>query len=226
MIDWHSRFDGREWRVTSSGIESRGPDGDVEIHRTRGEPRTMRAYLAYWRSELLAASRGEGVPLSILLMTVATENGPAKVAGYRLVYPDVRREPGYVSDEETPHRISVGPCHILISSARTAMGDPSIDRQWLLSAGNNIRAAARFIRNQSQLTGHDPILVAAAYNAGSLYRAVPGESKWGNRWHLRTYGAHLDRAAAWYGDAVRVFAEIQELAALDQVGMGRMAIAS
>lgn len=206
MTSWHSAFSGgREWRVTPEGIQSRGPGG-LELHRTRGKPLTMRLYLAIWQEELVAAAEAEDVPLELLMMVLATENGPAQVDGQRLEYIPVRREPGYTSDEETPHRISVGPTHVLISSARAVMGDPSIDRAWLSDVGNNLRAAARFIRGQRGLTGYDPILVAAAYNAGGVYEAGPG-SRFTNRWRLRSYGSHLDRAAAWYGDARRVVAQ-------------------
>lgn len=221
MTGWHDRG-GRAWRVTPEGIQSRGPAGDVELHRTAGAPRSIRLYLALWGDELVAAATAEGVPLALLLQTVATENGPANVQDSRLEYIQVRREPGYVDDAQTPHRISVGPCHVLISSARTAMGDPGIDRGWLLTPGNNIRAAARFIARQRGTTGFDPILVAAAYNAGGLYPAPPG-SRWHNRWHLRSYGSHLDRAAAWYGDSCRVLLEHRALVELDARGLGRVA---
>lgn len=221
MRSWHSKFGGREWRVAPDGIHSRG-DGGLELHRTRGAPRTMRLYLALWGEELMAAARAEEVPLALLLMTLATENGPAQVDDNRLTYIPWRKEPGYVSDQETPHRISIGPTHVLISTARTAMGDPSIGRAWLQDVGNNLRACARCIRDKRGVTRFDPILVAAAYNAGGLYEALPGRSTWGNRWHLRTYGAHLDRAAAWYGDAARVLGSADELAGLDARGLGRV----
>jgi hypothetical protein len=146
-----------------------------------------------------------GVPVAILLMTLATENGAARIgaSGY-LDYPQYRKEPGYISDDQTPHRISFGPCHILLSSARTAMGMPTLNRVWLSSPKNNILAAASFIANQKLITGYDPIRTSAAYNSGGIKVAVPGTSKYGNRWHLKSYGNHLDRAAAWFSDACRV----------------------
>lgn len=226
LAEWHSMHGGREWRVTPDGILSRGPGGDVERHRTRGAPTTMRLYLAGWRDELVGAALAEKVPLALLMMTVATENGPARIDGTEVQYIQVRREPGYVSDQETPHKISVGPCHVLISSARAALGEPGIHRGWLLDPANNIRAAARFMANQRGRTGFDPILVAAAYNAGGLYEAVPGRSRWGNRWHLQTYGSHLDRAAAWYGDACAVILEDRNLWSIDLGGLGRVGVAA
>jgi hypothetical protein len=209
MTSWHNLHGGIRWRITPAGVEIEG----VGLARTKGEPRTMRMYWGYWATHFLAASDRTGVPIALIMMTVATENG-----GYRPDTDgvphviDVRREPGYVDDTKTPHRISVGPCHVLISTARGAMGDPSIDRAWCLDRGNNIMAAARYIANQRERTGYDPILVAAAYNAGSVREAKPG-TRFGSRWHIAAYGNHLDRAAAWYGDACAVIAEAEALVA-------------
>lgn len=222
MHDWHSAHGGREWRVTPEGIECRDPDGITYVPRTRGEPWSVRRYLAYWREPLRTVAEEERVPISLLLMVIATENGPARVEGTQVRYKQIRAEPGYVSDEDTPHRISVGPCHLLISTARDVMDDPEIDRSWLSDVGHNLRACGRYIRWQRRMTGLDPIKVAAAYNAGGLYRALPGESSLGNAWHLRTYGEHLDRAAAWYGDAAAVLQEWNEVAELEDRGLGRV----
>lgn len=218
LTEWHGRFGGREWRVTPAGVQSRDPGGNGTLHRTGGVPLTMRLYLASWRDQLLSAASSEGVPLPLLLMVVATENGRCLVTDNKPYVIPVRREPGYVDDVQTPHRISVGPCHLLISTAQGCMGDPSVNRAWLLDVANNLRAAARYIAQQVRVTGFDPVLVAAAYNAGGVYRAVPGESRYGNPWHIRSYGSHLDRAAAWYGDALAALHETLQLAALMDQG--------
>ena len=62
---------------------------------------------------------------------------------------------------------------------------------------------AAYIAFQSEVpfatpTGGDPILVAAAYNAGSL---KPSGT---NNWGLVSHGDHLDRASKWFGDACAV----------------------
>jgi hypothetical protein len=73
-----------------------------------------------------ASSVKYGVPVELLMACTLTE-GAAK-------NPEtcVREEPGYLSDEKTPARISAGMCQLLISRARSIMKDPNIDRAWLL----------------------------------------------------------------------------------------------
>lgn len=221
MNAFHALFGGQAWRVTPAGVETRRPDGSAFLHRSKGEPRTMRLYWAYWQTWILAAAQETGVPVAVLLMTIGCENGMAMVDENRIQVLPPRREPKYKSDEATPHQISVGPCHILISTARSVMGTQAINRAWLLDVGNNIRAAARYIASQKAKTGYDPIKVAAAYNAGGLYDATAGA--YANPWHLRVTGNHLDRAAAWYGDACAVISEAHLLAQADQAGLGRAA---
>lgn len=203
-MSWTSRFNGREWQVTSGRLISRDPEHHVRTeHRTLGEPLTMRRYLVAWGEEIRAASKATGVPRALLMATIATENGPARAGetkGLRIMPPKFRREPGYESDEATPHRLSVGPCHLLLSTA-------GMTRAELSDLGANIMAAARYIARGEARTGWDPILVAARYNSGGLYDASSVASRFHNRWHLRSWGAHLDRFADWYGDALFVLGE-------------------
>jgi peptidoglycan L-alanyl-D-glutamate endopeptidase CwlK len=67
----------------------------------------------------------------------------------------------------------------------------------------NIEIGAATIKQRLAEAGDDPILVAAAYNAGGLYKSAQ------NPWHLRSAGNHLDRAGRWYGDACAVLKEVQ-----------------
>ena len=208
MSAWQSRYGGIEWRTTPDGVETR-TDGVLRSRPAGSAPVTIRRYWFAFRDELRAAAAATGVPLELLLMTIATESG-ARWDPVRLdwTYPAVRLEPGYVSDESTPHRISVGPCHLLLSTARTVLGRPRLTRAELQDRAVNLLAAARYIRDQRHLTGYDPILVAAAYNSGGIHdasRTTRPEFK--NRWHLRSWGSHLERAAAWYGDACAVLRE-------------------
>lgn len=201
---WNQRFGGIRWRVTPNGIEtdSEGP------MRTAGEPTTVRLLLEQWGRMLKAIARVTRVPLPILIMTVLTEGAlkwnPAK---NELEYPLYRKEPGYVDDKTTPHRISIGPMHILLSNYRQILGTPKASSKDAANLLDNLFAGALFIAEREGIHRFDPILVAASYNAGGLYDASDPKSKYHNRWHLRTYGNHLDRAARWYGDAVFVLAE-------------------
>jgi hypothetical protein len=106
-----------------------------------------------------------------------------------------RKEPGYVSDAKTPHRISIGFCQLLISTARAAINDPQIGRDWLLDPANSLRACAAYMKTQAKSTGFDPVYAACAYNAGGLY-ANP------NRWGLRQFplgtSKHADRFVAYF----------------------------
>ncbi len=212
---WRQYFGGIRWRLTPQGVDIEGSG----IARTKGEPTTMRRYWSSWADEFMAACQATGVPIALLLMMVANENGAAQLGpdGSLDVLP-VRREPGYVDDVTTPTRISVGPCHLLISTARAVMGDPAINRAWLQDIGHNILACAKYVAGAKAQTGFDPILAAAVYNAGSIREALPGESPYGSRWHIAAYvpplgqGApHLDRSAAWYGDACAVVQEASYL---------------
>src|SRR5579864_4640966 len=118
----------------------------------------------------------------------------------------VREEPGYVSDEKTPARISAGLCQLLISTARSIMKDPNIDRAWLFNPANSIDACAAYIKSNHdrQSTDWDPIYAACAYNAGGLYENK-GEA---NRWKLRQYplgtSKHADRFAAYFAAACQL----------------------
>lgn len=207
-MHWQAEFGGREWRIAPNGVYSRDSSTRSSVgayHCTLGEPRTINRYLDAWSHHIVVAGRNTDVPMALILMTLCTENGAAHYDGSdKIKVPVFREEPGYLSDDETPHRISFGPCHILLSSARTAMGQPDLDRTWLMDVGNNIAAAARFIANQRSITKMDPVRVAAAYNSGGIKQALPGSSRYGNRWHLKSYGNHIDRAVNWYGDACRV----------------------
>lgn len=201
-MTWHSKFGGREWATDRLTIPprllSRDSDGVRHVHRTLGEPTTIRRYLKAWGPEIRAASKATGVPVPIILATIATENGPAKSGPTKgLLVRPIRKEPGYVSDRETPHRISVGPCHLLLSTAK-------LTRAELSDLGTNLLAAAKYIASQKKRTGLQPIFVAAAYNSGGIYDASNPASRFHNRWHLRSYGDHLDRWADWMGDALTV----------------------
>jgi hypothetical protein len=192
---------GVRWRLGPGGVivgDEAGP------RRTPGAPATIRRIWATFRGPIEKCAAAYGVPAELILATIATESGGNPNA--------VREEPGYVSDEATPHRVSPGLMQTLISTARETLRDPHLGRAALLDPEVSLRAGTSYIRAQARLTNLDPPLVACAYNAGGLY-AQAGAA---NPWKLRQFpigtGRHADRFVAWFGDAVAVLKESSPLA--------------
>ncbi len=184
---------GQTWRLAPGGVIV---GDDAKPRRTGGEPQTLMRIWAEFRAPIEKCAAAYGVPLELILATIATESGGRANA--------VREEPGFTSDEATPHRVSPGLMQTLISTARATLNDPSIDRAKLLDPETSIRAGTAYIRQQARITNFDPPLVACAYNAGSCYPQDGAE----NPWKLRQYpigtGKHADRFIAWFGDALEV----------------------
>jgi soluble lytic murein transglycosylase-like protein len=138
-----------------------------------------------------------GVPVELIIATIGTESRGDPAA--------IREEPGYVSDEKTPNQVSPGLMQTLISTARTVLGDNTINRRWLQEPGNSIRAGTAYIAQQWNVTNFDPPKVACAYNAGSI-RYNPSES---NRWKMRQYplnsSEHADRFVKWFNECFLMF---------------------
>ena len=181
------------WRLCTKGLEVGGL-----IERTRSQPATVRLVWKDFREAINHAALEFEVPVELIIATICTETRGDPAA--------VRTEPGYVSDRETPHRVSPGLMQTLISTARSALGDKAIDRAWLLRPENSIRAGTAYIANQARKTRLDPPVVAAAYNSGSVYH----QKGRGNRWKMRQYpigtGEHVDRFVRWFNDCFTMFA--------------------
>ncbi|MGZ8649342.1 MAG: transglycosylase SLT domain-containing protein [Solirubrobacteraceae bacterium] len=190
LQELHRAFEGGvRWRLTAGGVEVEGSG----VERTKGAPITVKRIWDTWSREINATARARRVPCALIIATIATESGGKADA--------VRLEPGYTSDEATPHKVSPGLMQTLISTARDAM-KLSFDRAWLLEPANSIEAGTAYIAQQGRLTELDPALVAAAYNAGGLHQQTSTQ----NRWRLRQYpigtGKHCDRFVAFFNDAV------------------------
>jgi hypothetical protein len=190
---WHSFEDSVRWRLVRAGVEIEGSG----VERTTGTPRTVTAVWDVFGRDINRTAKACRVPAELIAATICTESGGRADA--------VRLEPGYTSDEATPHRVSVGLTQTLISTAQEAMA-MSFGRDWLLVPANAITAGTSYIAGQARLTSLDPPLVAAAYNAGRL-RHQDGAD---NRWKLRQYpigtGKHVDRFVRFFNDAVHVLA--------------------
>ena len=202
MTNFHRRFAGSvRWRVTKDGIEVEG-SGLIPVSAARAQ--RCGEFLGCWRSEFAAAATTWNVPVELLLATALTESA--------LVNPlkSVRIEPGWMSDESTPHRVSIGLCQMLISTARSTMNNPAIDRAWLFVPANAINSCAAYIRSQFDVTQFDPILVCCAYNAGGIYEQRGAE----NRWRLRQFpigtGKHADRFAEHFNAAMALMKSLED----------------
>ncbi|MCC6612866.1 MAG: transglycosylase SLT domain-containing protein [Anaerolineae bacterium] len=195
LTDYHHVFDDSiRWRLTREGVEIENSG----IERTKGAPATVTRVWQNFGAYINDVARTYRVPCVLIVATVCTETAGNPDA--------VREEPGYTSDSATPHRISAGLMQTLISTAREAMGDSSIDRNYLLKPAGSLTAGTAYISQQARTTQLDPPLVAAAYNAGRI--AYQNGSA--NRWKLRQYrigtGEHCDRFVRFFNDAVFVLA--------------------
>jgi hypothetical protein len=188
----HGFGDSIRWQVQPRGvaIENSG------IERTAGEPKTVRRVWDQFGPAIETWSARFDVPAELIVATICTESG-----GNPQV---VREEPGYRSDATTPARVSPGLMQTLISTARNALQDPAVDREWLLEPGNSIMAGTAYIASQMPRTNLDPPKVACAYNAGGVYANHSPD----NRWRMRQYpigtGHHADRFVRWFNDCCHV----------------------
>lgn len=155
----HQRFSGGvQWSLMPQGIDIDGqpPAG------TEGEPETVGRIWDNYGDFIRRWSAAFKVPSELIVATICTESGGDPAAR--------RNEPGFTSDAETPHRVSIGLMQTLISTARSALNLDHVDGAWLLDPDNSIRAGTAYIASQSKQTLYDPPVVACAYNAGSIYR--------------------------------------------------------
>jgi hypothetical protein len=185
---FHGFVNSVQWKLSHEGVEIEGEG----IERTPGEPITTRKVWDRYKEAINKWSYHYKVPAELIIATICTES--------RGKSSTVRKEPGYISDEQTPHRISPGLMQTLISTAQGTLDNPDINRSWLLIPENSIMAGTAYIASQKDKTGFDPPKVACAYNAGGVYYQEGLE----NRWKMRQYpigtGHHADRFIKWFND--------------------------
>jgi hypothetical protein len=178
----------RRWQLTADGLLIDGQ------RPASGTPMVARAWAAHGAA-MQRAARAQRVPVELLLACTCTESGGRADA--------LREEPGYLDDETTPDRVSPGLMQTLISTAREALADPTLDRARLLQPDTALAAGAAYIRRQALAgrlpTGFDPPLVAIAYNAGSLR---PADNPWGLVQTRRAEHWHADAFCAFFNDAM------------------------
>jgi peptidoglycan LD-endopeptidase CwlK len=218
--DWHRHFGGLEYRYDARGIYLRDVHGGTVPLRTPGKPTTCEAIWKLCGEHILAASKKYGVSPELIMMTIATESAFAKKHGFS--GPVTFRWEAHVSVEDVQpnHQgdYSAGPMQTLATTARWVIRQQHLDYEPFVVAPDykqrpappethplydlktNIDIGTAEIKQRWATTQDDPVMVSATFNAGGIYESSQ------NRWHLRTYGDHLDRAAEWYGDACAVVA--------------------
>ena len=182
----HSFHDGVVWRLAADGIHIGGQAPELDPHN----PQALNAFLANFQPACEDAARQFSVPIELIAATAMTESSGNPNA--------IRQEPGYQNDDSTPAKISAGLMQTLIATARDALRDKTIDRNFLLVPGNSLKAGAATIASRAKMTGFDPPKVACAYNAGSLLL----DPSPGNRWRMRQFpigtSQHADRFVKWF----------------------------
>jgi hypothetical protein len=185
------------WRLDRTGLcidksPARGSGGPPDTVRRIWEQ--FGAAISGWCNRL-------SVPAELIVATIATESGGDPQA--------VRLEPGYISDEATPDKVSPGLMQTLLSTARASLTNPAIDRNWLMVPENSIQAGTNYILQQSKHTAFDPPIVACCYNAGS----VSLNDSPNNPWRMLQYpigtGEHCDRFVKWFNDCMQLFGGLQ-----------------
>jgi peptidoglycan L-alanyl-D-glutamate endopeptidase CwlK len=215
---WHSRYAGSEWRYDENGVYLRAHEGGREPLRSGGRPTTMETIWDGFSQAIMSASERYGVAPELIMTMIANETAAFRRYGFTGPM-TFRWEPHVpVQDVQPPRRgdYSAGPMQVLGTTARWIIRaqrlafdpfavapayerrpEPPLEHP-MYDPKTNLEIGAALIKQRWAATGDDPILVAAAYNAGGVYRSAE------NAWHLRCYGNHLDRTAQWYGDACAV----------------------
>jgi hypothetical protein len=187
------------WRLTSGGVVI---DGLPRAVGTPGPPETVRRVWSWFGPEILAAASDHGVPVELLVAAICTESAGGTMD--REACATARRqEPGWISDEETPSHVSVGCMQTLIETARRASpNNHNLTGADLLSPKVSIERGAAVMADDAWLSRYDPPLVAAAYNAGNLYRETGTQNRWGLRCYPFGTGRYIDTFIAWFNDAM------------------------
>ncbi|MEM1073871.1 MAG: D-alanyl-D-alanine carboxypeptidase family protein [Pseudomonadota bacterium] len=219
-VNWMSKFGGREWRVDDRGVYLRHEPHTPQ--RTPGTPMTVLTALDIYADEIGEACQKFGVPPELVMMTIATETGGMRKQGF--TGPTTFRWEQHVKltttgdpaiDGREKGDYSAGPMQVLSNTARDINNRLNLgfknksDLKWFKNKPNAagqksiglykgaiaIPLGTGYINLQRAHTALNPVLVSAAYNAGSV-RASSS-----NSWNIRSHGDHLDRAVKWFGDA-------------------------
>jgi Putative peptidoglycan binding domain/Transglycosylase SLT domain len=176
------------WRLGEAGIEIAG----APAVGSPGQPVTVIRILNDFKAQIANTCVQRNVPVELIVASIAVESTGNRSAR--------RNEPGWTSDSATPDKVSIGLMQTLISTARDALNDPTIDAARLEDPATSIEAGAAYIDSQFALTGFDPAKVGCVYNAGGLYY----NSSPTNRWRMRQYpigtSDYLDKLIPFFND--------------------------
>jgi hypothetical protein len=189
----HSHRDSVVWYLSLRGIIIN--DGEPETFG--GAPETVRRVWQSFSTPIEEWASKFGVPVELIVATICTETRGDPSA--------IREEPDYISDAQTPDKVSPGLMQTLISTARDTLGDDTIGRAWLLEPGNSIRAGTAYITRQWKTTHFDPPKVACAYNAGGIYHNASSTNRWKMKQYPMNSSEHADRFIKWFNECFELF---------------------
>lgn len=187
QLDPHNILKGVQWYLSADGLIV-----DGQLPRSPGTMVTVPRVWNKFSTEIVAAALAFKVPVELIVATICTESAGNPLA--------LRTEPGWTSDAATPKRISAGLMQTLISTAREALNDASIDREALFTPSVSINAGTAYISQKRQLTQFDPPVVACVYNAGGIYANNGPANRWGMRQYPIGTGRHADHFVMWFND--------------------------
>jgi len=228
--DWTSRNGGRQWRYDERGVYTHDVSDGNRPWRSPGAPVTVGKIWSLMGEFIIKFGEKHKVNPALILMTIATEVGIYSDSDFTGP-PTFRWEAAVMNTDvepKFPGSYSAGPMQTLATTARETIArfgrewdleyDPlevapallsepysPPDRMQMYDYAVSLDLGCAEIRRRWQTTFDNPVLVAAAYNAGGIYPPRPGSSS--NPWRIRVTDDHLDRAAKWYGDACAVLAE-------------------
>jgi hypothetical protein len=165
----HNFNGGVTWRLAKDGVRI----GDAAPENTGGRPATVARVLEDYGDSIVRWAAHYLTPVELIVATICTETRGRAEA--------LRTEPGYISDNETPHRVSCGLTQTLISTARECLVEDGaiVDRDWLFEPDNAIRAGAAYINQQRRkrisIRQRSPALIMQAAFTPIMARKTAGK---------------------------------------------------
>lgn len=222
---WKQYHNSKRWRVLDNGaIEVEGEG----VIRTRGEPLTARTFLAEHEAAAREASAKFSIPVAWIFGMACIEAVRLK-NGFSLNPRSIREEPGFVSDEKTPRKVSPGMMQTLIATA-DAMNKRfalklDVTREGLFVARTSILLGTAYMRDRADyykggvdtgrilaqqpkseriLDPFDFVYCIAAYNAGKVYPNMSADYPF----KMRTFSpTRTERGIRFHNDMIAVLGE-------------------